>query len=657
MMDGRRKQTSGMQIFDALRFIVRQSAVRSGCELLSALSLIATLGVGAARAGGVNAAAPVSLQPVVVTAGRLDEAVTNLPAAVQTVNRQQIAASGATSVDDALGGIAGADHVSYGLPGAGVKFDLRGQTADYQSKSVLVLQDGRRVNEAFQGNVEFAQMPPDNVDRMTVIKGPGSYAYGSGAMSGVLDIRSRSGRDLEPFGEVSAAAGNYETYVGHAAGGGQFGPFDAYAAAGHIQTGGYRPVAGGRIVDWKADDFFGNFGWTPGPQDEIRFLTGVYTGDGLDREGPRTVERYYQTASWNHAWDPDHAESLSLRGYNTSEHSTYDVLSAGLRRNYHLRTTGADLQETLQPAESLRLVFGGDARQDAAEIVDFASFDRIEWMAGLFAEGDLDLTDRLMLSLGLRYDKHESFDGRLSPRAALLYRVLADAELYTSVSQAYRTPGISDRYIHTKFGPFEIVGNPRLNPTIVTAYEAGMRQRIGRTVSWSAAVFRDNIRDAFDFVFQPPASLTSVNASRSYTQGVEAEGRVALHANVDLIAAASYTQGKVTEDIDPGIRGKQLANLAPFKAVAGLEFHTDRQSHRLTGRYEDARYADARNTRELDAHTVVDWTSRFSVTPRLQLTLSIWNLFDEAYRVYDLTEANGIRAAGRRFLIGAEAQF
>ena len=610
----------------------------------------------AADTNGAPAAAT-PLPPVVVTAGRMQQSLTNMPAAAQGVDRRTIAASGATSVDEALGGIAGADHVSYGLPGAGVKFDLRGQTADYLSKSVLVLQDGRRGNEAFQGNVEFAQLAPDNVDRMTVIKGPGSYAYGSGAMSGVLDIRSRSGRNLEPFVELSAAGGNYETYTAHAGGGGQFGAFDAYGAAGHLQTGGYRPIAGGRAVDWNANDYFGNFGWTPGPQDEIRFLSGIYTGDGLDREGPRTVERYYQTAFWNHAWNPDRDETLTVRGYNTSEHSTYDVLSSDLWRNYHLRTTGADIQETLKPADGLRLVFGGDVRQDAAEIVDFVSFDRSEWMAGLFAEGELDLTDRLMLSLGLRYDKHESYDGRVSPRAALLYRVLSDTELYASVSEAYRTPGISDRFIHTQFGPFEIVGNPDLKPTIVTAYEVGMRQRIGRTASWSVAIFRNNIRDAFDFVFQPPASLTSVNASRSYTQGVEAEGRVALHANVDLIAAASYTQGKITQDIDPGIRGNQLANLAPFKTTAGLDFHTDRQSHRLTCRYEDARYADARNTSELDAHTVVDWTSRFAITSHIQLTLAILNLLDESYRVYDLTEANGIRAVGRRFLIGAEAQF
>ncbi len=597
------------------------------------------------------------LPPIVVTAGRMERPLTNMPAAVQVVERQAITESGATSIDNALGRIAGADHDSYGLPGAGVKFDLRGLTADYQSKSALVLMDGRRVNEAFQGNVEYAQLVPDNVDHVTVIKGPGSYAYGSGALGGVVDIESRSGCNSEPFVELSAAGGNYETYTAHADGGGQFGPFDAYAGVGHVQTAGYRPVPSELAVDWDAEDYFGNFGWAPGPNDEFRLLTGFYDGDGTDREGPRTVQRSYETGIWNHAWDQDRDEQLTVRGYNTFEHSTYDVVMDDLFRDYHLRTSGADVQETLHPCEDLHLLFGGDVHQDAADITDFASFDHSEWMGGLFAEGDIDLTDKLVLSLGARFDKHESFDGRVSPRAALLYRLEPGMEVYASVSQAYRTPGISDRFIDTKFGPYEIIGNPELKPTILTCYETGIRQRIGNTAFWSAAVFHNDIRDAFDFTFSPPASLMNVNASRSYTQGIETEGQVELGAGFDAFANASYTQAKVTEDIDPNVVDKRLANLAPLKAAAGLGWHNDRQSHGFSGRYEGGRFEDAQNNTKLGAYTLFNWFSRYAITKNFSLTLNIDNLFDHSYHVYDLTEPNGIQAVGRRFMVGGEARF
>ena len=630
-------------------------------RLLLLLAALATSGLLAADTNAASATAA-SLPPIVVMAGRMERPLTNMPAAVQVIDRRALAESGATSVDDALDRIVGADHVSYGLPGAGVKFDLRGLTSDYQSKSALVLMDGRRVNEAFQGNVEYAQLVPDNVDHVTVIKGPGSYAYGSGALGGVVDIASRSGRNTEPFVELSAAGGNYETYTAHADAGGQFGAFDAYAGVGHVQTAGYRPVPTELAVDWDAEDYFGNFGWAPGPNDEFRLLSGFYDGDGTDREGPRTVQRSYETAVWNHAWDPDHDELLTLRGYNTLEHSTYDVILSGIYRDYHLQTSGADVQETLHPCEDLHVLFGGDLRQDSADITDFGSFDHNEWMAGLFAEGDIDLTDKLVLSLGARFDKHELFDGRVSPRAALLYRVEPDMEAYASASQAYRTPGISDRYIDTLFhvagiGNVEIVGNPDLKPTIITCYETGIRQRIGKTASWSADIFHNDIRDAFDFEQTPSFSLKSVNASRSYTQGIEAEGQVNLGGGFDLFATASYTQGKVTEDIDPDVINKRMACLAPMKAATGIGWHTDRQSHGFSGCYEGGRFEDARNTTKLGAYTLFNWTSRYALTQNFSLTLTLDNLFDHSYRVYDLTEPTGIQAVGRRFMIGGEARF
>ena len=108
----------------------------------------------------------------------------------------------------------------------------------------------------------------------------------------------------------------------------------------------------------------------------------------------------------------------------------------------------------------------------------------------------------------------------------------------------------------------------------------------------------------------------------------------------------------------PGIAGRQLANLAPFKGAAGLAWENRWQRHGFAWRYEGERYADAANTHTLDAHAVLDWSSRVALTRTFTLTLNVWNLFDHAYRVYDLVEPdNSIRAAGRRFLVGAEARF
>ena len=169
-------------------------------------------GVCVAAAAGLAAIAQgagvVDLGTLAVGSSRLERSLTNTAAAVSVVDAQRIAESGALTIDAALSGIPGLDRQSHALPGAGAKVDFRGMTPDFGSKSAVVVSEGRRLNEAFQGGVEFGQVPAWSVERATVFKGPASYAYGSGAMSGLIDLEMKSGRNRELFGETRVAGGN-----------------------------------------------------------------------------------------------------------------------------------------------------------------------------------------------------------------------------------------------------------------------------------------------------------------------------------------------------------------------------------------------------------------------------------------------------------------
>jgi outer membrane receptor protein involved in Fe transport len=634
----------------------------SPCVRVCLLASVVSVAASAARLSAASVSNATST--VVVTATRLQRPMTNLTVSADIVTRDAIEERGAVSIDESLAQVGGVDYLSSGLPGSGTKLDLRGLTPDYQSKSVLVLLDGRRVNEAFQGNVEFSQLAADNVDHATVLRGPASYAYGSGAMAGVVDIVSRNGRNQEPFVETRAAAGNYETWQVRAAGGGQFDQVDTYAAVSHVQTDGYRPLPDDPKLDWQADDYFVNLGWSPSERDMFRLTTGYYTGEGTDRDGGRTVDRTYQTLTWDHAWNPDLDAVLTWRGYNTIEDSDY--LLADLTRAYTLRSTGTELEQTLRPVSWLRLVAGGDVRQDNADITDVESFTHREYVGGLFAEADISLSEQLVLSLGARYDKHELYHGKLSPRAALLYRIVPGIEAYVSAANAFRTPGISDRYIATGYQGAWLQGNPDLKPMTLTAYELGLRQQIGEQAAWRVALFYNDIHDLFDFdvtADAPPPGyfvvMEPANTARAHTQGIEADGHVCIGGGFTVFANLSYTDGEYDEHATkPDAVGNQIANLAPVKIAAGIAWHNGRQTHSLTGRYVDEREVDVDNTAKLDSSTVVDWSSRYALNDHVALTLNIYNLFDEQYAwAYDRGLATGVPMPGIRFMAGIEARF
>ena len=105
---------------------------------------------------------------MVVTPTRTENATRDVPASITVIDRQAIELSGAVTVDELFRTVLGAELQGSGVPGSPVKLSFRGLTAGYQTKRVLVLIDGRRANEQYQGNVEFATIPADTVQRIQI---------------------------------------------------------------------------------------------------------------------------------------------------------------------------------------------------------------------------------------------------------------------------------------------------------------------------------------------------------------------------------------------------------------------------------------------------------------------------------------------------------
>jgi len=309
----------------------------------------------------------------------------------------------------------------------------------------------------------------------------------------------------------------------------------------------------------------------------------------------------------------------------------------------------------------MSFLLGGDYRRDRAVLRDSggnATYTENIW--GAFLEADIEPAERWLLTLGLRVDKNESFSGEWSPRVGLIYRLGETAEAYGSVGKAFRAPGFSDRYINTtsiRWLPNGVVafpyrGNPDLDPSTLTAYEIGVRQRVADVGHWSAAAFYNDIKDSFDFY-----NGTVQNAAESHTAGFELEGVVELGYGFEATADFSYMRGRIDRHLDRALKGRKTANLAPYKLGAGVMWRSERQSHGVAFRFEDERFADAANTAKLDSHTTVDWYSRYALREYLTLTFAVGNIFNNDYRVYDHISATGYPAAGRRVMVGVEGRF
>lgn len=150
----------------------------------------------------------------VTAASRITESVDDAPASVTILDRQEIQAFGYPTIYEALRGVRGiavANDRAY--PTAQVRGI--GQPGDYGNR-FLVLSDGHSLNENVGASSQIGQDARADlvdVDRIEVIRGPGSLFYGTGAISGVVNLNMR-----KPDGpnEVHANVGVYDDNVMHA---------------------------------------------------------------------------------------------------------------------------------------------------------------------------------------------------------------------------------------------------------------------------------------------------------------------------------------------------------------------------------------------------------------------------------------------------------
>ncbi len=593
---------------------------------------------------------------MVVTATRTVTRQTDIPASVEVIGADLIAQHGASAAEPLFRTMTGADVQGGGVPGARRKINMRGLSPGLEGKRVLVLMDGRRLGDAYQGNVDLSTLFLDGVRRVEVLRGPASALYGSGAMGGVISMESRRGTET-PLTEIGAAAGDHGTQRYGLRHGGQQGGLDYFFSGNHIRTDGYLRNADGSRQDWASYHLDGNAGYRLGERSELRLFLGAYDGEGRDDTSDREVRKDYQMLTFRTDWHESREADLLLRAYRNGDKHVYNWFErpAGA---YRQETLGAEVQQSLWISTRQRLTTGAEMRRDAVDITEPGNpVDKSSTGTAVYLQNEIHLTDRWQVTLGLRRDQSEDYAEAWSPRIGLLFKVSEVAEVYGSFNRAHRAPSLSDRFVRVEFRGMQFIGNPDLDPETLTAYEVGGRLRLGERLHIRSAVFYSDLDDTFEFMFSPAdGAFRNANVARAEIYGVElaADGR--LTDRLSAFMNYTWTDGTTREHPgQPDIEGNRLAYLVQDKINIGVQYAGPKAgTHRVAAGYTGSRYGDAQNTLQnrMDAYTTLNWSSRLALRDNLWLTLAIDNLTDEDYREYP-THAQ----PGRTVMAGVDARF
>lgn len=145
-----------------------------------------------------------ALSEVVVTAFGVKKEVKSLGYGVQEIKGQQLTEARATNVVNGLSGkVAGLRVSSNGGPGSGSTIQIRGASSVSGNNQPLVVIDGVPIQQTFdkQFGSGLAEINPDNIQEMTVLKGPNAAAlYGSRAANGVILVTTKTGAGTKGIG-------------------------------------------------------------------------------------------------------------------------------------------------------------------------------------------------------------------------------------------------------------------------------------------------------------------------------------------------------------------------------------------------------------------------------------------------------------------------
>ncbi|MFH1227204.1 MAG: TonB-dependent receptor [Planctomycetota bacterium] len=576
---------------------------------------------------------------VVVTATKTKHQVEDLSGDVTIITSREISESNARTVDQLLAHQAGMDVQGGDFPGSKPRLDARGLPGNYGVQRVLVLMDGRPVNEEYMGDVDLRMLATDNIERIEIVRGPASALYGSNAIGGVINIITKSSQDNQKAG-LRTTVGSFNTYSNSVNHGMNLGRMDYFISAGDRSTDGYLKNTNGTPKNWASQNASIKAGWKLNDDSSINLALGRDDGKGREDNFIRNLATDYVNLTYKNTLAKNTPSDLAVRVYRNGLDQDLDWYFMPIGK-YDQSTTGVQVQQSLQPLKDHLLTIGADSKTEDV-LVEEANgiINETVNSQALYVQDEISLLagNAMILTLGLRYDKHEEFGSQVSPRVGAMYHLNERATLRAAVGKAYRAPAVSDLYLPTTpYGPVTFQGNPNLNPETLWSVDAGADYKFTKDLSGRLTVSQSTLKGAWDYMRDPDNIYRPRNVTQMAVNVVEAEAQYRVVEQLSATANYTFNDASYKKDRsdDPAIEGKRVEEIPLWQSSLGLRFQANAGTVlNLKTRITGPRYTDPENTgvnrlnksavTELDLSSVINKNSSFFIT--------VHNLFNRQYK-------------------------
>ena len=540
--------------------------------------------------------------PIVLSASRLEQPISETPMAVTSIDREIIEASGARTIPEVLRlvpGIVVGNSVNEWGEEAKLVVTYHGHTDQY-SRQMQVLIDGRSIYEPLLGGVNWNMLPIniEDIERIEVSRGPNSSTYGSNSFLAVINIITRhASEDNGHYAKLRA--GNHDIQDALYRYGGKNGDgdidyrvtlatqndngLDAKKNIGTYQhsneeVDNHDDISTGAIdyrIDYQIDNdttltYQGGYGRTRLDIDENYATAGIRpvresettnahqfikVENIIDDSNSYVVQYYY-----NRQDKIDQSESKEID-------PGFDIftlfLDFGLKSERH----NIEFTHFNQTTDNLRLIWGISAQQDIGSSPFWLNTQgtiRRETYR-LFGNAEWRINARNLLNFGALYEDNQTLDSEISPRLSLIHKLNDQHSLRFAVSRAIRAPFINEEFGNTVFSheitsggtPIgftlieqQIIPNDEIDHETIISWEIGyFGQFLDEKLRLNARIFRDRLDNLIqtETIAYPDDTFDGVtyihrNLVNTGVKGVELELDLRPGSSTRLIANTSYLE-------------------------------------------------------------------------------------------------------------------
>ncbi len=588
-----------------------------------------------------------TLNPLVVTAGRMAEDIGQVSSDVTVLDEERIENSQAQNVAELLSSEAGIDIAANGGPGKLTSLFLRGAN----SGQTLVLIDGVRVGAVTNGSFDWGKMSTLNVERIEIVRGPQSTLYGADAMGGVIQIFTKQGKgenrttvDAEYSSRYADQSLRLQTQGGSDSG-------LSYAlAAENRSSDGFSVAANGTEADgYKLTSYSANIAMPLGKGD-LQLTTrhhkaandldgGFPFGDVLNFTNDATQD--VLTVKGNYVFSDNWDSSLQI-SQSIDESIGSDPVNAGNNSDFKTTITQLTWQNHLELDEVSMLV-GIDAHKDSGvsqsagldqSMTQQALFASVFWGNGLFD-----------LNLSARRDQNSVSADKTTYKAGVAHHPLQGLKLFANYGTGFKAPSLNDLYWPaTAFS----AGNPNLLPEESKGWDAGVefshQGEIARS-QITAVRFKQRFSNLIEWAETSPWFWQPSNVAGATTRGYELSALVEYEK---AFIRANWTNLDATNDADGtrlARRAKDSGSVTFGGDVAGV--HAEAQIN-----FVGSRFSGTGETDPMAKYTTTDIRLAYQLNETFKLKARVENAENSKYE-----QVSGYGVAGRATYLGISATF